>query len=606
MFRIVAAALILLVSAWSPAIADAKRVALVIGMSDYQHLSKLPNPVPDAKAIAAEFKSHGFEVSEYYNLDRAGLLDALEKFERDATGAEVALVYYAGHGMSVQGKNLLAPTDMEITCEDKTTIRSVDLQQLYKAAGPAPQQIVMLDACRNDPFPQCPTRGTGQGSGFRGLSLLGEADRTVVTANATGSGQLAADGDPGAHSPFATALLRNFTENPRIYFGDLLNKTATEVKLATRTQTPEVSFQGGSPKVCLDVEGCGLAGPSLPPDTVLTDPATVAEARSALQQLGFIANASRGGDDEILADAIKRFQAKAGLTPDGQLTASLLAVMRVTKTQFAALPVPGKPAVPGIGAGPLEHEVGSTFKDCENCPEMVVVPAGRFLMGAAKGEKGRQAAEEPQHEVTVAAPFAISEFEITFDEWEACALEGGCANYRPQDSGWGRGRRPVIYVSYDDTKAYIEWLRQKSGKAYRLPSEAEWEFAARAGTSTPFAAGETLAPTQANFDASNLPGTRKQGTYQGTTVEVGTFPANPYGLHDMEGNVFEWVEDCANKNHAGAPADASPRGGDCSRRVAKGGAWYYEAEFARPSARMSFPKGSRLNVIGFRVARPLE
>jgi uncharacterized caspase-like protein len=113
----------------------------------------------------------------------------LEKFERDATGAEVALVYYAGHGMSVQGKNLLAPTDMEITCEDKTTIRSVDLQQLYKAAGPAPQQIVMLDACRNDPFPQCPTRGTGQGSGFRGLSLLGEADRTVVTANATGSGQ---------------------------------------------------------------------------------------------------------------------------------------------------------------------------------------------------------------------------------------------------------------------------------------------------------------------------------------------------------------------------------------------------------------------------------
>src|SRR6476469_7232410 len=132
MFRIVAAALILLVSAWSPANADAKRVALVIGMSDYQHLSKLPNPVPDAKAIAAVLKSHGFEVSEYYNLDRAGLLDALEKFERDAAGAEVALVYYAGHGMAVQGKNMIAPTDMEIACEDKTTLRSVDLQQLFK------------------------------------------------------------------------------------------------------------------------------------------------------------------------------------------------------------------------------------------------------------------------------------------------------------------------------------------------------------------------------------------------------------------------------------------------------------------------------------------
>jgi len=163
----------------------------------------------------------------------------------------------------------------------------------------------------------------------------------------------------------------------------------------------------------------------------------------------------------------------------------------------------------------------------------------------------------------------------------------------------------VIYVSYDDAKSYIEWLRQKSGKPYRLLSEAEWEFAARGGTSTPYAAGETLAPTQANFDANSASG-RGQTEYKGTTLEVGTFPPNPYGLYDMEGNVFEWVEDCWNPSHAGAPSDASSRGGDCARRVAKGGAWYYEADFARAAARMSFPKGSRLNVIGFRVARPLE
>jgi formylglycine-generating enzyme required for sulfatase activity len=226
-------------------------------------------------------------------------------------------------------------------------------------------------------------------------------------------------------------------------------------------------------------------------------------------------------------------------------------------------------------------------------------------MGAAKSEKGKQKAEEPQHEVSVGAPFAVSKFEVTFDEWEACALEGGCANYRPQDGGWGRGRRPVIYVSFDDAKAYVEWLRQKTGKPYRLLSEAEWEFAARGGTSTPYAAGDTLTPTQANFDASSAAG-RGTAEYKGTTLEVGTFPPNPYGLNDMEGNVFEWVEDCWNPTHAGAPSDASPRGGDCQRRVAKGGAWYYEADFARPAARMSFPKGSRLNVVGFRVARPLE
>ena len=209
-------ALALLLAALVPSAGQAKRVALIIGMSDYQHLSSLINPVPDARAIVAELKSHGFEVSEYYNLDRADLLDALEKFKREATGAEVALVYYAGHGMEVDGKNVLAPTDMEIECQNKTALRSVAPEQLFDASSPAPQQIVLLDACRNNPFPQCPTRGAS-GSGFRGLSLVGEADRTLLIANATLSGNLAADGDPGAHSPFASALIRNLNEHPRLY-----------------------------------------------------------------------------------------------------------------------------------------------------------------------------------------------------------------------------------------------------------------------------------------------------------------------------------------------------------------------------------------------------
>lgn len=607
MFRTLIAASMLIVSAWLQAAADGKRVALIVGIGAYQHLSSLDNPVSDAKAIAAELKSHGFAVSEHYDLARADLLDALELFKREAEGAEVALVYYAGHGMEIDGKNVVAPTDMEIECANKTTIRAIELDQLFAAAGPAPQQIVLLDACRNNPFPQCPSRGANAGSGFRGFSRLTEEDRALLIANATLSGQLAADGDSGGHSPFAKSLLKNFDEHPRLFLRDLLELTAKDVRVASRGgQVPEITTRGGSPKVCLDATGCGETTLALPAEGVLSDQAALTETRAILQALGFISGTSRGGDD-ALEDAVKRFQAKAGLTADGQVTPSLLAVLRATKTQVAALPVTPRPGTSApISSGPLEHEVGSNFKDCGSCPDMVVAPAGRFLMGAAKSETGHQPAEEPQHEVTVAAPLAISKFEITFDEWEACALEGGCANHRPQDGGWGRGRRPVIYVSHDDAKSYVDWLRQKSGKAYRLLSEAEWEFAARGGTSTPFAGGETLAPTQANFDASSQTSSRKPGTYQGTSVEVGSFPPNPYGLHDMEGNVFEWVEDCSNKNHAGAPADASPRGGDCQRRMAKGGAWYYEAEFARPSARMSFPKGSRLNVIGFRVARPLE
>jgi formylglycine-generating enzyme required for sulfatase activity len=598
-------ALTLLLAAVLPAAAQSKRVALIIGMSEYQHLSSLINPVPDAKAIAAELKAHGFEVSEYYNLDRADLLDALEKFKREATGAEVALVYYAGHGMEVEGRNVLAPTDMEIECANKTALRSVALEQLFAAASPAPQQIVLLDACRNNPFPQCPTRGANSGSGFRGLSLVGEADRTLLIANATLSGNLAADGDPGAHSPFASALIKNFNEHPNLYFGDLLNMTAADVRVASRgAQIPEITARGGSPRICLDFEGCGEGGVAVSPEGVVTDPAALAEMRSTLQQLGYLGDASRGQGEDLLADAIKRFQAKAGLAADGKITPTLLAVLRATKV--AGIAIPGKTGlVPPIAPSATEHEAGSTFKDCENCPGMVSVPAGRFVMGSGKSEKGRQKSEEPQHEVAVTAPLAIGKYEVTFDDWEACALEGGCANYQPQDGGWGKGRRPVIYVSYDDAKAYVEWLRQKTGKPYRLLSEAEWEFAARGGTSTPYAGGETLAPTQANYDASSAAG-RGQPEYKGTTIEVGTFPPNPYGLYDMEGNVFEWVEDCWNPTHAGASADASPRGGDCARRVAKGGAWYYEADFARAAARMSFPKGSRLNVIGFRVARPLE
>ena len=173
--------------------------------------------MPDAKAIAAELRDRGFEVSEHYNLTRADLLDALEAFKREAAGAEVALVYYAGHGMEVEGKNVIAPTDMEIECVNKTALRSVELDQLFAAASAAPQQIVLLDACRNNLFPQCPSRGVNSRSGFRGFSRLTDEDRALLIANATLSGQLAADGDAGDHSPFAKSLLKNFEEHPHLY-----------------------------------------------------------------------------------------------------------------------------------------------------------------------------------------------------------------------------------------------------------------------------------------------------------------------------------------------------------------------------------------------------
>ena len=160
-----------------------------------------------------------------------------------------------------------------------------------------------------------------------------------------------------------------------------------------------------------------------------------------LQQLGYLGDASRGEGEDLLSDAIKRFQEKAGLTADGKLTPTVLAVLRATKV--AGLPIPGKTGLlPPVAPSATEHEAGSSFKDCETCPDMVSVPAGHFVMGSGKAEKGRQRSEEPQHEVTVPTPLAIGKYEVTFDEWEACTLEGGCANYRPQTAvGGGDGAR---------------------------------------------------------------------------------------------------------------------------------------------------------------------
>ncbi len=167
------------------------------------------------------------------------------------------------------------------------------------------------------------------------------------------------------------------------------------------------------------------------------------------------------------------------------------------------------------------------FRDCPNCPEMVVVPAGEFMMGSPENEEGRHSDEGPQHRVRIAQPFAVGRFEVTFDEWDACVAGGGCGGYRPDDNGWGRGRQPVINVSWDDAKAYVQWLNRGTGKSYRLPSEAEWEYVARAGTTTPFWTGATISTEQANYDGTYTYGGGKKGEYRQRTVPVGSLPANP-------------------------------------------------------------------------------
>ena len=230
---------------------------------------------------------------------------------------------------------------------------------------------------------------------------------------------------------------------------------------------------------------------------------------------------------------------------------------------------------------------------------MVRIPAGEFMMGSPTSEMYRGA--EAQHRVTIPA-FAMSKYEITFDQWDACVADGGCGGYRAEDNGWGRGKNPVINISWPDAKAYAEWLSRKTGKPYRLPSEAEWEFAARAGTATAFAFGDTITTDQVNFDGS------PNGQNRARTTPVGSFPPNAFGLHDMHGNVWEWIEDCWSDEYTGdTPANGAPlERPNCQGHVMRGGSWEdYQGE-ARSAARVGAFTDDAYPSDGFRVALSLQ
>jgi formylglycine-generating enzyme required for sulfatase activity len=241
-----------------------------------------------------------------------------------------------------------------------------------------------------------------------------------------------------------------------------------------------------------------------------------------------------------------------------------------------------------------------TFKECQNCPEMVVVPAGKFTMGSPASEPGHDPKESPQHTVTFAGQFAVGRFALTFDEWDACVADGGCFGYKPLDAGWGTGRRPVINVSWDDAKAYVTWLSRKTGKPYRLLTEAEYEYAARAGSQSAYYWGNDIGKGNANCNSCGSQWDGKQ------TAPVGSFAANAFGLYDMAGNVLEWVEDCITDNYNGAPTDGSAwTSGNCNARVGRGGSWDDAPQVLRAAFRGVATPGVRLSGLGFRVGRTL-
>jgi formylglycine-generating enzyme required for sulfatase activity len=256
-----------------------------------------------------------------------------------------------------------------------------------------------------------------------------------------------------------------------------------------------------------------------------------------------------------------------------------------------------KDAAPKAPERPTQktYKPGDIFKDCDICPELMVIRAGEFTMGSNEYKD-----EKPPHQVTIRQPFGVGKYAVTFDDWDACADAGGCGGYRPNDLGWGRGKRPVINVSWNDAKAYVGWLSTKTGQNYRLLSEAEWEYAARAGTQTKYPWSDDIGKGHANCSDCGSQWDDKQ------TAPVGSFPPNPWGLYDMHGNVCQWVEDPYHDRYDGAPADGSVWArAETSFRVLRGGSWNYNPQYLRSAVRSRSQPGYRYDSFGFRVARTL-
>ena len=386
----------------------------------------------------------------------------------------------------------------------------------------------------------------------------------------------------------------------------------------------------------------------------------IRQAQDLLAALGYEAGPADGQWGALSAQAYAAFLGDAGLPSTGTLTPEGLRALHARTEaqgadrgpvaparQGAGLPADvlhratgGDPALVALLEGRTWAEVqkaaeeaerlarqpaGTEFRDCADCPLMVVVPSGSFMMGSPEGEEGRWGGEGPVHRVDIVKPFAAGKHGVTrgafaqFVEATGHSMGNSCGTN--ENGAWeerrGRGWKrpgfsqsdshPVVCVNWEDVQAYVDWLSREAGAQYRLLSEAEWEYAARAGTTGPFHFGSTISTDQANYDGNFTYGSGRKGVYREETVPVGSFPANGFGLHDMHGNVWEWVEDCWHDSYASAPADGSvwTSGGDCSLRVLRGGSWFSSPVNLRSATRNGSTTGNRDSYFGFRVARTL-
>jgi formylglycine-generating enzyme required for sulfatase activity len=560
---------------------SAKRVALLIGNAKYRQTSlNLKNPVNDTQLLAQVLdKELGFTVRTEANLDVNDMDRVLTEFYRAAQGADVVLLYYAGHGMKgPDGTSFLLPVDVDIGHGkarelERQAVAAARVRDNLEKIG-ARIGLLILDACRDGPV-------RGGRSADRGLTYVGGRERLLV-AYAAQESKVAEDGE-GDNGPYARALAVAFKQNKPVL--EQLDDVADAVEKETRDRQKPTR------------EGDLRTNAYLLPE----------QAETLKRQHAEDWNLCKTGLSVTPCEQYRRKH------PQGvyfEQAGTRIADIRAAERSVVAA-TPGKPVVGGsLTTGTWDTGIktetqpvakrlqpGQVIKDCDVCPELVVIPGGQFLMGddwsAYEGEK-------PAHRVTVAG-FLLGKVEVTQEQWRA--LMGSNPSYF-KDCG---DTCPVEQVSWQDVQTYLKKLSEKSGQQYRLPSEAEWEYAARADTTTAYPWGQQASHEQANYGKEECCVGLASGRDKWiNTAPVGSFPANQFGLYDMHGNVAEWVEDCFHDSYQGAPSDGWVWAQGCnseSRRVLRGGTFDYSPYYIRSAYRFPIAPTFRSYSVGVRVAR---
>jgi len=525
------------------------RIALLVGNSSYPDSSTpLTTVLRDTRTLADEIRRVEFQVDVKENVGKAELKRAIDAFMgKIKTGTEV-MFYFGGFGVQADRRSYFLPVDAQVWTEADVRREGVSLDELLMEARRrgAKATILIVDAARRNPYEQRfrnSPAGLAELAGIEGLLALFAAAPGAIVPDAGGA---------GPNSVLVTELIKEL-RTP--------NQSADTAFSRTSTGVSRVSNKEITPWVVSSLSEQFYFRPRRPQ--------------------------APGSPPPVATPAPAPAPAPAPVTPP---------LPPVAMPAPAPAPAPPPPPPPQVArppvSSPAEFTPGQIIRDCAGCPEMIALPAGTFTMGA------RIDYAAPPHTVTIGKPFSIGRYEVTFAEWDACVADKGC-KARPADRGWGRNRNPVINVSWLDAKEFAAWLSQKTGQKYRLPTEAEWEYAGRANTLSSYWWGADVGSRRANCQDC--------GTGQPQrTQPVGSFQPNGFGLYDTSGNVAEWVEDCWNPNFQGAPTDGSAwLTGQCQLRVLRGGAFDSASAYISAASRFRYDHDVQYSANGFRLVREL-